>query len=109
MCSLAWGKENGFSEERKGSLLALGSSSLTLTLAKGALADVDLDVVVLVDPETAAQDIVNQPVGNGVAVVRGRSVRGRGTARDANLAQDGADIGLGHGDQEVGLADLGHG
>lgn len=96
-------------EKKIARLLVLGSSGLTLALAKGALADVDLDIVVLVDPEATAEDIVNQPVGNGVAVVRGRGVRSRGTARDADLAQDGADIGLGHGDQEVGLADLGHG
>lgn len=44
-----------------------------------------------------------------MAVEGGRGVRGRGTTRDSDLAEDRADIGLRHGDQHGRTADLGHG
>lgn len=44
-----------------------------------------------------------------MAVEGGRGVRGRSAAGDADLAEDRADIGLGHRDQHGRAADLRHG
>jgi len=63
----------------------------------------------MIDPEGSAEQVVDSPVGKGVAEERGGGERSGGTAGDAELSQDGANIRLGERNQETSTANLGHG
>lgn len=63
----------------------------------------------MVDPVGSAEQVVDSPVGKGVAEERSRGERGGGATSDTELSQDGANIGLGERNHEVRTANLGHG
>ena len=67
-----------------------------------------MEVVVVSDPEAAAEHIFDQPVGDRMAVEGRRGVRSRGTAGNTDLVQDSANIRLGQGRSHAGTTDLGH-
>lgn len=65
--------------------------------------------IVLIDPELGTQGVGNEPIGDTVAGISGRSVRNIGTTRHTNLCEDACNIGFRKRDQKGRSTNLAHG